>query len=73
MKLFVKDRFYLLNLLPQKPVDYKTYNLKKELVKQVQLSEDQARRGNGIYLLESPDRSREPDRVGDHQGPSQIP
>lgn len=40
MKLFVKDRFYLLNLLPQKPVDYKTYNLKKELVKQVQLSEE---------------------------------
>ena len=40
MKLFVKDRFYLLNLLPHKPVDYKTYNLKKELVKQVQLSEE---------------------------------
>lgn len=40
MKLYVKDRFYFLSILPQKAVNYKTYNLKKELIKRLAFTDE---------------------------------
>lgn len=40
MKLHIKDRIYLLSILPQKAVNYKTFNLKKELGKNLELTKE---------------------------------
>lgn len=40
MKLYIKDRIYLLNILPQKVISYKTFSIKKELINKISISEE---------------------------------
>ena len=40
MKLYIKDRIYLLNILPQKAISYKTFSIKKELINKISISEE---------------------------------
>lgn len=40
MKLYLKERIYLLNILPQKAVSYKTFSIKKELIQKLSISEE---------------------------------
>lgn len=44
MKFYVKDRLYMLGLLPQKAVNYKTYQMKKALLSKLQLSDEDKER-----------------------------
>lgn len=40
MKLYLKDRIYLLSILPQKAINYKTFSLKKELINKISITEE---------------------------------
>lgn len=51
MKLYIKDRIYLLSILPQKAINYQTFSLKKELQKQITLTEED----KGKYKIETND------------------
>lgn len=40
MKLYIKDRIYLLSILPQKAINYKTFILKKDLINKISITEE---------------------------------
>lgn len=40
MELFIKDRIYLLSILPQKAVNYKTFSVKKDLINKISITEE---------------------------------